>query len=121
MWARVAEVMMGLWLVVSPFIFRHPPEQTGWWANDLICGTLVVLFGLLAFWRPLRNAHAGTLVVALWLCGFAFFSSGTEHPPALQNYMTVGLLLFMLALVPSEAELPPPRWRAFLARELKSK
>src|SRR5207247_2056429 len=53
MWARVVEVMLGCWLAVSPFVFRHPAEERAWWANDLICALLVVALALLSVWPPL--------------------------------------------------------------------
>lgn len=27
MWARVVEVMLGCWLAVSPFVFRHSADE----------------------------------------------------------------------------------------------
>jgi hypothetical protein len=124
MWARTAEIMLGCWLLLSPFIFRHPAGATGWWANDLLCGTIVILLSLLSFWslpfwRAIRRAHLLNLAVALWLIGFAYFTSDYPPAPALQNHVILGLLLLMLPLVPSEADLPPEEWQEFLTRELE--
>jgi hypothetical protein len=124
MWARTAEIMLGCWLLLSPFIFRHPAEATSWWVNDLTCGTIVILLSLFSFWsfpfwRAVRRAHLVNLAVALWLIGFAYVTA--DYPPAgaLQNHVLLGLLLLMLPLVPTEAELPPEEWREFLTRELE--
>jgi hypothetical protein len=113
MWARVVEVMLGCWLAISPFIFRHSVDERWLWVNDLGSAFAVVMFSLLSFWRPLRHAHWGIAVVGLWLMGFGYFASPHPLPAALQNDLLVGLLLVMFAIIPNEASLPPRRWREF--------
>lgn len=111
MWARVIEVMLGCWLAVSPFIFRHSADESGLWLNDLFSALAVIMLALVSFWSPLRYAHLAIVLVALWLIGFGFWASGYPTPPALQNDILVGLLLLMFAIIPNEANLPPQGWR----------
>jgi hypothetical protein len=111
MWARVIEVMLGLWLVVSPFIFQHSAESRNLWVNDLTCGFATVTLALFSFWRPLRYAHLAIGGIAVWLIGFGFLA-GHPAPPASQNQILVGLLLAMFAIIPNEANLPPEPWRS---------
>lgn len=113
MWARVVEVMLGCWLAVSPFVFRHGPDTRDLWTTDLACAAIIVTLALLSFAPRLRRAHLGQLAVAAWLVGFGYTGEGA---PAHQNQIVVGLLLAMLAIVPSEASRPPPSWRAWWAR-----
>jgi hypothetical protein len=113
MWARVVEVMLGCWLAVSPFVFRHAGEERALWTNDLLCASIVVALALLSFWRPSRHAHLLTCAVALWLIGFGYLMSPHPTPPALQNDILVGWLLLMFAIIPNEASLPPRSWRSF--------
>jgi hypothetical protein len=115
MWARVVEVMLGCWLALSPFIFRHAADQPALWFNDLFCSLAVLTFALLSFWHPLRQAHLAICGVALWLIGFGVLASPHPAPPALQNHILVGLLLLMCAIVPNEASLPPRPWRDFFS------
>ena len=110
MWARVVEVMLGLWLVISPFIFGHAATDRTLWINDLGCGFLIVTLALLSFWCPLRYAHLGIGVVGLWLIVFGF-QSLHPAPPASQNHILMGLLLMMFAIIPNDADLPPRSWR----------
>lgn len=117
MWARVIETMLGCWLALSPFIFRHPVEARGWWLNDLTCAFIVVTLALLSLWPPLRHAHLGLIVVALWLMGFGYFAAPHSLPPALQNDLLTGLVLLMLAIIPNEALQPPAAWREFSATQ----
>jgi hypothetical protein len=111
MWARVVECMLGLWLLLSPFIFRHPDDATMWWTNDIASGTLVIVLALASYWRPTEWTHWWTIAVALWLIGFGRFSATPPLEPALQNYIFVGLLLGMMAIIPNEASKPPRAWR----------
>jgi hypothetical protein len=105
MWARVIELMLGLWLVISPFIFAHAAAT-----HHVICGTAVVTFALLSFRYSFRYAHLGIGLVALWLIA-AGYVTGHPAPPSSQNYILVGLLLLMFAIIPNEANLPPRAWR----------
>jgi multisubunit Na+/H+ antiporter MnhF subunit len=116
MWARVIEVMLGCWLAMSPFIFRHSAEDRVLWFNDLFGAMVVIMLALISFWPPLRFAHVANLVIALWLIAFGFWASSYPAPPALQNDIVVGLLLLMFAIVPNKATRPPRPWRDFFAR-----
>lgn len=111
MWARVAELMLGLWLVLSPLIFRGTEALERFVAIDIAVGSLVVLFSLLSFWHRTGWAHFGTAAVALGLGLFAYFGSDRPGPPAAQNEITVAMLLLLLAIVPNEANQPPKSWR----------
>jgi hypothetical protein len=117
MWSRVVEIMLGHWLLMSPFIFGHEPAATWLWAIDLGCGAAVIAFGLLSYWEPTRGSHFGTLAVAVALIAAAFLQQpvpvppSTPIPPEIQNQLILGLLLMMFALVPNEASQPGRAWR----------
>jgi hypothetical protein len=111
MWARVIELMLGVWLVLSPLIFRETAGVGNFWNTDVSAGSAVILLSLLSFWRPLRKSHLVTGVIALWLILSAWFAAARPGPPAAQNEIVVGLLLLMLAIVPTDASLPPEPWR----------
>lgn len=117
MWARVVEVMLGCWLAVSPFIFRHG-GQTHLWINDLGCAALAIGLALVSFFRPLRYAHLGSAAVAMWLVGFGYFGAGSPPSPAAQNDILTGLLLLMFAIVPNEASQPPTPWKRVRERAI---
>ena len=120
MWPRVVEVMLGCWLALSPFIFRHAAGQRGLWFNDMFCGAAVMAIALLSCWPPCRRAHLAIMGVSLWLVGFGYFGAPHPAPPALQNDILVGMLLLMFAIIPSEANLPPHSWRAYFAGQAKA-
>lgn len=107
MWSRVIEAMLGVWLWMSPFIFRYSSEPRSLWINDFVAGGLCMIFGILSYWQPARHAHVANLIVACWLIGFACLRSGWPVSPPYQNYVIIGLLLFMFAVIPNRADEPP--------------
>lgn len=118
MWARIVEIMLGCWLIVSPFIFRHDAAQTSLWVNDMLCGFIAVLLGFFSFWNRTAWAHFLLLPLALWLIVFAYLA-GHPAPAYAQNQIVVGLLLAMFAIIPNDADLIPPDWRRFYEKEDK--
>jgi hypothetical protein len=62
--------------------------------------------------------HLMHLVIALWLIAFAF--ARPSPPPApYQNYVVIGLLLTLLAVIPTRASEPPSAWREFYDQPTK--
>lgn len=114
MWARVIEVMIAIWLILSPFIFRYPSQETFLWMNDFICAFSVALCALLSFWHPLRKIHLVTLAIAFYLWALGYIDFPEKASIASQNSAVIGLLLLMLAIVPSHAEQPSYSWKKFL-------
>jgi hypothetical protein len=117
MWGRVLEVMLGLWLVLSPFSFGHYPAHQPLSVSDFTCGAAIVLLACLSFWRLTRYAHLLQLAVACWLLGFGYFYGGYPAAPGYQNNIFVGLILVLLAIIPTEAEQPPRSWRRYYQQQ----
>jgi hypothetical protein len=111
MWARVVELMLGAWLVISPLIFRGTPGLEAYILNDILSGSLAILFALLCFWHRTRRAHLATLALGAYLAMYGYFSADRPGPPAAQNDIVIGLLLMVFAVVPTEAARPPEPWR----------
>jgi hypothetical protein len=110
MWARHLELCLGLWLLLAPLVFGYAGDAS-LVATDLVCGGAVVLLSLSTHWRPMRRAHLLELVVAAGLIAAGWLSTRAAVSPAAENHLAVGLLLVMLALVPSRASQPPASWR----------
>jgi len=117
MWARTVEAVLGCWLAISPFIFRHAAGDTYLWAHDFIVATLVFLFAVLSWWQPTRHAHVLNLLAGLWLIAGAYAMAPSPAPAAYQNHVMVGLILLIFAVVPNDASLPSQRWRNYYARQ----
>jgi hypothetical protein len=112
MWSRVVEIMLGCWLLMSPFLFTHPTDATALWVNDLVCGTAVILFGVFSYWGPTRQAHLLSLAVGTWLIAFAYREGFGEPSAASQNHVILGLLLLMFAIIPNDAAEAAQGWNA---------
>lgn len=117
MWARVVEVLLACWLAMSPFIFGHPPGARALWVTDLAGAALTAAAALLSFHPRLRRAHLAGLAVGAWLAASGWAAVDPESPsPARQNHVCAGLILMMLAVVPSGADRPPDAWLEFYGR-----
>jgi hypothetical protein len=103
--------MIGCWMLVSPFVFRHEQHATGLWLNDLSVGSLLIVLALASYWRPTAWAHWLALPLGAWLVLFGRFSDVPPLAPALQNQIIIGMIVMMFAIVPNEASLPPHAWR----------
>lgn len=119
MWARVVEVMLACWLAMSPFIFEYQDDLTLYWANDFVCATLISLFAFLSLSRRFDMLHLASLAVAVWLIGVACLAAPSPPPPRLQNYVVMGLLIAMIAIIPTRSGTPPQKWLDFYAEKAK--
>ncbi len=119
MWARVVEVMIAIWLALSPFIFHYLAEEKFLWMNDFICACFVALFALFSFWHRLRKIHLVTIALAFWLLGLGYGGFPEKASAAAQNSVVIGLLLLMLAIVPSYLEQPSFSWKKFIIKRRK--
>ena len=115
MWPRIVELLLGLWLAASPFIF----ETTGLGplvaTQSVVCAIVVIAASCFSFRESTRHARAVTALVGLWLVGAAYVTASRPAEPELQNQFTVGLLLILFVVIPNEANRPPRPWRRFVS------
>ena len=113
MWPRVVELMLGVWLLIAPFVFGFVlggfQSMQAW-----ICGFVVIIASCLSYWPPTRHARAATALTGLWLTGSSYAVGAFPAPPDVQNGLLTGLLLVMFAIIPNEASEPPRPWRPFI-------
>lgn len=108
MWARVVEILVGVWLCFSPFIFGVPDDTTMW--IDFGLAAAVAILASLSYYYPLRYIHLLSLLVALFLILWGRFAEASPPPPYHQNHISVGIFLLMIAIIPNHASLPDPVW-----------
>ncbi|WP_144973326.1 SPW repeat domain-containing protein [Bremerella volcania] len=121
MWPRVVEFMLGCWLLCSPFIFREENHSGIDSYVDFGLGSLVISFSALAFWRPARYSHLATLFVSLLMILVPRFALSPEISPAGQNFMVIGLLLLMFAMIPNKAFSTPSAWQKEMPSQASQK
>ena len=101
MWARTCEVVLGAWLVASPWVI----EGSG--VGSPLGGAVAAALGIAsAKWE---RAHLGTLAVGVALMLSAYQGYPAVATAAEQNAMLSGFVLALLAIVPTRAS--PPSWR----------
>jgi hypothetical protein len=114
MWPRVVELLIAAWLASSPWIFAAPTKSEFFLgANALVSAAFIALFALLSFRTATEKAHLCSIAVALWIIGLAFAAPNPPPPAPYQNFVVVGLLLLMIAVLPSRVSEPPKAWRDF--------
>lgn len=115
MWPRVAEIVIGLWLLTSPWVLVQNSAVGAWHINGLICGSAIVVLGGLSFRPGWRKAHLAEIPIGVWILSFAYFGSTHPAPAVVQNDLLTALFLLNFAIIPSQANLPPNSWQRFRA------
>ncbi len=115
MWPRVVEVMLGCWLLISPFVFRLPPGETFLWANSFAAGAVVIAISLAACKPSWERVRFLNLAVCAYLVLSAYFAppGPWPPPPAYQSWLVVALLILITAVIPTQSTRPPRAWQAF--------
>lgn len=107
MWPRICEIVLSIWLFVSPAFIDGPAHV------DLIARGAAVLMAVLSAMslaERFRRAYLGTLAVSLLIAGYPFLTPPPASP-MLQNIMITGLVIAMFAIMPPDAMRPPRAWR----------
>jgi hypothetical protein len=108
-WPRYCEMLLGLWLLVSPWILNYG-SATGSGGINLAAAAGIVLLDVLSINFYKRYAYLAVLLIALVLLVHAYIAMPPEAAGT-QNNIIVALLLLMFAILPTEATLPPLSWR----------
>ncbi|HET7752954.1 MAG TPA: hypothetical protein VFK85_03510 [Anaeromyxobacteraceae bacterium] len=99
--ARTLNLLVGSWLFLSAFVWRHPdPQFTNTWLVGLLCAVIAVAavsYPRARYWNVLLSAWL--VFSTLWL---------PHLRPTVWNNIIVALAMLAFALVPSpEAEHKP--------------
>ncbi len=114
-WTSFGAALLGLWLLASPATFGYTSSPLIW--SDIICGILLLIFGLvLRSWESVLPAW-GYATIGLWL-GFAPLAFWAPEASCYLNNTIVGMLcitLFILMPVipgqlPETGHSVPPGW-----------
>lgn len=103
--ARFANIILGVWLFISAFIWPHTHAQ---FYNAWILGVLCVIFAAVAMAVP--GVRYLNTVLAVWLFISAFVLP-TMVVGTRWNSILVAIAIFILSLNPAERTVPtaPPR------------
>ena len=83
MWSAIINIVLGIWLIISPSIFEMNKITSN---NNYVIGPLVITFSVISLWKINRNAVKANILLGLWLLialivldftrTIAFFSNG---------------------------------------------
>jgi hypothetical protein len=96
-WQDTVNVVLGLWLIVSPWVLGYAVQTTPAW-NAYVLGVVIAVAAVAALvsfhaWEEWVNVALGAwLVVSPWILGFAASTT------ALWNQIVVGIIVGGLAL-----------------------
>jgi hypothetical protein len=94
--ARIANIILGVWLFISAFIWPHSPEQ---YSNTWILGALCVIFAVVAIAVPWFRYLNTALAVWLFISAFAL---PTVSVGTVWNNALVAIAIFIVSLLPTE-------------------
>lgn len=107
MWARICELILGVWLILSYFIFS---------ISSITAAFFILLFAALSFIDKLGKTHLLQALPAAYLLYAAYSYPTPLLPFGLQNYILIAFSLLMFAIIPSHASDHPRPWKRFLRR-----
>jgi hypothetical protein len=92
---RVVNVVIGVWLFISAFVWPHTHAQM---TNTWICGVVTVVFALVAMAVPWVRYLNTLLAIWLFISSWALPSA---HPGTVWNNVLCAIAIFIVSLVPS--------------------
>jgi hypothetical protein len=92
-WQDVVILVLGFWLIVSPFVMQYP-DLTGIAAlNSYVFGFGVMVFAAIALYRPQMWEEWINLVLGIWLLVAPIVLGFRSETDAVANHLLVGLLI----------------------------
>lgn len=100
MWARLANIVLGLWVMAAPAVLTYgDPART----NDRIIGPIIVTFATVAIWETTRQVRRVNSILGLWLVA-APWILGYPGTLIIINSMITGLLILAFSLIEGKRE-----------------
>ncbi len=96
-WHDAVNVLLGLWLVISPWLLGYTAESMAAW-NAWVPGVIIAVAAIAALtafheWEEWVNALLGVwLVISPWILGYAAVAA------AMWNHVIVGIVCAALAI-----------------------
>lgn len=96
-WQDPVNLILGLWLIISPWVLAHQTEMRPTW-NAVILGILIAASALAALFRVMAWEEWGNLVLGIWLAISPWVLGFAGLVAAMWNAVIVGLVVAVLAL-----------------------
>lgn len=115
MWARISELILAGWLLISLFLFSHGDHLLGW--TDFATPFAIALLAALSFVNRLNKMHLLQSIPAGLLLYVSYSYPTPWLPFGLQNYILTALFLLVFMVIPSHAFDAPRPWKKFHSKE----
>lgn len=95
MWPRLANVVVGIWLMASPAVLSYGGNAA---INDRIIGPVAITFATTAIWESTRAVRWVNVALGAWLLVVPWILMYGVTTPII-NSMVAGLLLIAFGLI----------------------
>jgi hypothetical protein len=92
-WKDTAMLILGLWLIISPFILPYADYAGIAALNSYILGVGVTVFAAIALARPQMWEEQVNLILGVWLFVAPFVLGFQAETAPMVNHLVVGLLI----------------------------
>ncbi|MEP2057445.1 MAG: SPW repeat protein [Maribacter litoralis] len=93
MWAKILNIVIGLYLIVAPSFFGYSPQASD---NGHIIGPIIVTFSIISLWEATQGTRKWNYPFAVWLL-LAPWILGYENNLAMVCDMLVGALVIVFS------------------------
>lgn len=97
-WQDWVNVLLGLWLSISPWVLGYRVEAPNAMWNALILGVAIFAFALIAVNMPRVWEEWVNLILGLWMIISPWVVRFSSHRSAATNAVIVGIIVALLAL-----------------------
>ena len=107
-WQDVAELILGTWLIISPFILSRVLGDEVLMNNSLVVGLLIQVAAVAAIMRPNAWKEWAFIILGAWLISSSYFLNNEQFFPGLfgdgtfslaESGLIVGVLVMIGAAV----------------------
>jgi len=101
-WQDWGSLLLGAWLLVSPWVIKYPSEIPYVWWGTIVTGVVIIVFSGLAIYMPRVWEEGGNMIVSIWLMASPWVMklqvNQAMDQQLMVNSVVTGVLLFMLSL-----------------------
>lgn len=110
MWPRVAQAMVGIWLMVAPAVLEYRGAVA---TSDRVVGPVTASLAIVSAWAVLRSVRWAIVPIALWIAVVPLVLPA-EGAAAVSEAVSAGLLLILTPPGGSEPQRFGGGWRSLL-------
>ncbi|PMQ14654.1 SPW repeat protein [Janthinobacterium sp. AD80] len=96
-WQDQAILLLGLWLVVSPWVFSYP-QSSPQMVNAFVSGLVIAILAAFDLYKTYFWAVVVNLLVGVWVAASPWILRLAEQRMVMWNELVVGIAVVVLAL-----------------------